>query len=161
MWHWPCRQQSIFTRQLQLDTSSSSTRRAASGAAGPARRNAARRNGTKRQRSRTTPILTHAHCLYSLPRNPRSLFCIPFKENLYFSRPAIIRAAGRNRPGDDMTPSFSSSLPILVTGAAGFIGARFVESCNERSVPVVSVDHLAAFDSRGEHRGLDFGTQLD
>lgn len=61
----------------------------------------------------------------------------------------------------NMTPSPPSSLPILVTGAAGFIGARFVESCNRRNIPVVSVDRLTAFDTRSEHRGLDFGTRLD
>ena len=50
---------------------------------------------------------------------------------------------------------------LLVTGAAGFIGARFVESCNAREVPLVSVDRLAAFTSRPEHSGLAFGTMLD
>jgi ADP-L-glycero-D-manno-heptose 6-epimerase len=52
-------------------------------------------------------------------------------------------------------------LPILVTGAAGFIGARFVESCNRRGIPVISVDRLSAFETRHEHRGIDFGTRLD
>ena len=52
-------------------------------------------------------------------------------------------------------------LPLLVTGAAGFIGARVVESCNRRGVPVVSVDHRHAFDDRPEHAGLDFGLRLD
>ena len=50
---------------------------------------------------------------------------------------------------------------LLVTGAAGFIGARFVESCNARGVPVVSVDRKDAFASRPEHARLDFGTLLD
>ena len=50
---------------------------------------------------------------------------------------------------------------LLVTGAAGFIGARFVESCNARGIPVVSVDRADAFTSRPEHRGLDFGKTLD
>ena len=50
---------------------------------------------------------------------------------------------------------------LLVTGAAGFIGARFVESCNARGVPVVSVDRRDAFASRPEHAHLDFGTLLD
>ncbi len=54
-----------------------------------------------------------------------------------------------------------SSETLLVTGAAGFIGARFVESCNARGVPVVSVDRKDAFTSRPEHRRLDFGTTLD
>lgn len=50
---------------------------------------------------------------------------------------------------------------LLVTGAAGFIGARFVESCNRRGIPVVSVDRIESFDERPEHRGLDFGTRVD
>jgi len=54
-----------------------------------------------------------------------------------------------------------SSETLLVTGAAGFIGARFVESCNARGVPVVSVDRREAFASRPEHARLDFGTILD
>jgi len=48
-----------------------------------------------------------------------------------------------------------------VTGAAGFIGARFVESCNRRGVPLVSVDRLDAFATREEHARLDFGTRVD
>ena len=55
----------------------------------------------------------------------------------------------------------SASETLLVTGAAGFIGARFVESCNARGVSVVSVDHRDAFASRPEHARLDFGTTLD
>lgn len=50
---------------------------------------------------------------------------------------------------------------LLVTGAAGFIGARFVDSCNARGIPVVSVDRREAFTSRPEHARLDFGTVLD
>ena len=48
----------------------------------------------------------------------------------------------------------------LITGAAGFIGARMVERCNQRGIPVISVDHLEAFDSRPEHAHLDFGIRL-
>jgi ADP-L-glycero-D-manno-heptose 6-epimerase len=55
----------------------------------------------------------------------------------------------------------SASETLLVTGAAGFIGARFVESCNARGVPVVSVDRKDAFTSRAEHARLDFGDVLD
>jgi ADP-L-glycero-D-manno-heptose 6-epimerase len=51
--------------------------------------------------------------------------------------------------------------PLLVTGAAGFIGARFVESCGRRGIPVVSVDRGESFADRVEHRGLDFGTIVD
>jgi ADP-L-glycero-D-manno-heptose 6-epimerase len=51
--------------------------------------------------------------------------------------------------------------PLLVTGAAGFIGARFVESCGRRNVPVVSVDRPESFRDRPEHRGIDFGTIVD
>ncbi len=51
--------------------------------------------------------------------------------------------------------------PILVTGAAGFVGARFVESCSARGRGVVAVDDLAWFDARVEHEGLDFGVRVD
>lgn len=51
--------------------------------------------------------------------------------------------------------------PLLVTGAAGFIGARFVESCGARGIPVVSVDRQASFGERPEHRAFDFGTIVD
>lgn len=54
-----------------------------------------------------------------------------------------------------------SGAPLLVTGAAGFIGARFVESCNERGTPVVSVDLREHFTERGELAGLDFGRIVD
>lgn len=57
----------------------------------------------------------------------------------------------------------------IVTGAAGFIGARFVESARKRGAAVVSVDLKGnaksggtnAFESRPEHRGIDFGKTLD
>jgi ADP-L-glycero-D-manno-heptose 6-epimerase len=48
----------------------------------------------------------------------------------------------------------------LVTGAAGFIGARFVESCNKKKIELISVDKLANF-SRPEHASLDFGMKFD
>lgn len=49
----------------------------------------------------------------------------------------------------------------LITGAAGFIGARTVESCGRRGIPVISVDDLQVFNLRPEHKGLDFGIQID
>ncbi len=59
------------------------------------------------------------------------------------------------------TPLVNAPDTLLVTGAAGFIGARFVESCNARGVPVVSVDRKDAFTARPEHARLDFGDVLD
>ena len=50
---------------------------------------------------------------------------------------------------------------LLVTGAAGFIGARFVESCNARGIQVVSVDRQEWFTARTEHHTVDFGTKID
>ncbi|MEE8469409.1 MAG: ADP-glyceromanno-heptose 6-epimerase, partial [Planctomycetota bacterium] len=50
--------------------------------------------------------------------------------------------------------------PVLVTGAAGFIGARTVEALGLRGTPVVSVDDLGLFDERPEHAGLDFGRRV-
>jgi len=50
---------------------------------------------------------------------------------------------------------------LLVTGAAGFIGARFVASCRRLGFPVISVDRPAFFQTRMEHRGIDFGDVVD
>jgi ADP-L-glycero-D-manno-heptose 6-epimerase len=51
---------------------------------------------------------------------------------------------------------------LLVTGAAGFIGARFVESLAKRGFgPPVSVDRRAAFAERPEHRDVAFGDVVD
>lgn len=50
--------------------------------------------------------------------------------------------------------------PLLVTGAAGFIGTRFVWSCLHRGIPVIAVDHLAHFTDRPEHR-LTPGLRID
>ena len=49
---------------------------------------------------------------------------------------------------------------VVVTGAAGFVGARTVEALAARGVPVVSVDHLEKFDTRPEHAGIPFGTRV-
>jgi ADP-L-glycero-D-manno-heptose 6-epimerase len=54
-----------------------------------------------------------------------------------------------------------NSAPLLVTGAAGFVAARFVESAQERGVPVISVDDRTYFDERPEHADIDFGTIVD
>jgi ADP-L-glycero-D-manno-heptose 6-epimerase len=50
---------------------------------------------------------------------------------------------------------------ILVTGAAGFIGAYFVETCNQRKIPVTSVDLLKHFKERKEHHAIDFEDVVD
>jgi ADP-L-glycero-D-manno-heptose 6-epimerase len=51
---------------------------------------------------------------------------------------------------------------LLVTGAAGFVGARFVETCRRHgSADVISVDAVAHFKERPEHKGIDFGTIVD
>jgi ADP-L-glycero-D-manno-heptose 6-epimerase len=55
----------------------------------------------------------------------------------------------------------ASRSPLLVTGAAGFIGKRFVAACNARKIPVVSVDARAYFAERGEKTGIDFGEIVD
>jgi ADP-L-glycero-D-manno-heptose 6-epimerase len=47
--------------------------------------------------------------------------------------------------------------PILVTGAAGLIGSRFVESCNKKGIAVISVDQPEFFHSRKELKSVDFG----
>ncbi len=54
-----------------------------------------------------------------------------------------------------------SRLPLLVTGAAGFIASRFVAACNARGIPVVSVDSRDHFRTRPELAGIDFGRIID
>jgi ADP-L-glycero-D-manno-heptose 6-epimerase len=53
--------------------------------------------------------------------------------------------------------------PLLITGAAGFVGTRFVTSCHERGVPVISVDAQAHFTARErpEHQDTDYGSIVD
>lgn len=47
---------------------------------------------------------------------------------------------------------------LLVTGAAGFIGSRFVQLCRERGVAeIMSVDEPGHFADRPEHAGIEFG----
>jgi ADP-L-glycero-D-manno-heptose 6-epimerase len=53
------------------------------------------------------------------------------------------------------------SKTYLVTGAAGFIGARFVESLNQRGIAAISVDTAKFFDERTEHHGIQFGQIID
>ena len=50
---------------------------------------------------------------------------------------------------------------VLVTGAAGFIGSRFVQSCAQKGLAVVSVDKASHFESRPEHKGVAFGRIVD
>lgn len=50
---------------------------------------------------------------------------------------------------------------LLVTGAAGFVGARFVASCRARAVPVIAVDRTSHFTDRPEHRDADVGEIVD
>lgn len=50
---------------------------------------------------------------------------------------------------------------IVVTGAAGFIGARCVQTLAERGLEVASVDHHRCFDTRPEHAGIAFGPRVD
>ncbi len=57
--------------------------------------------------------------------------------------------------------TMSQPLSLLVTGAAGFIGARFVESCNQRDIPVFGVDYRDAFNTRPEHKALKFTRTFD
>lgn len=50
---------------------------------------------------------------------------------------------------------------ILITGAAGFIGANAVRSYAASGAKIISVDSLEYFDGRTEHHGIDFGTRVD
>jgi ADP-L-glycero-D-manno-heptose 6-epimerase len=50
---------------------------------------------------------------------------------------------------------------VVITGAAGFIGARCVSTLGGRGTRVVSVDAVDKFRDRPEHEGIDFGTRVD
>jgi ADP-L-glycero-D-manno-heptose 6-epimerase len=50
---------------------------------------------------------------------------------------------------------------LLVTGAGGFVGARFVERCGLKKIKVISVDAPSYFSERKEHAGLNFGEIVD
>ncbi len=50
---------------------------------------------------------------------------------------------------------------LLVTGAAGFIGTRFVASCRARGIDVIAVDCAEHFPARSEHSTIDYGEILD
>ncbi len=64
-----------------------------------------------------------------------------------------------------MTPLAQNSAgkgkTLLITGAAGFIGARTVEAARDRGYQLISVDTREFFLSRPEHQGLDFGRIVD
>jgi ADP-L-glycero-D-manno-heptose 6-epimerase len=59
------------------------------------------------------------------------------------------------------TPDPRSRRPIIVTGAAGFIGARFADSCNKMGIPVIFVDEPSYFRTRKEHAGIHVGRVID
>ena len=50
---------------------------------------------------------------------------------------------------------------LLVTGAAGFVGWRFVEQARLGGAEIISVDASAHFSERPEHAETDFGTIVD
>lgn len=58
-------------------------------------------------------------------------------------------------------PEQSMPRPVLVTGAAGFIGTRLVQSLTAAGVPVISVDRTEHLTGRSEHAGTGYGTVVD
>lgn len=59
-----------------------------------------------------------------------------------------------------MSAATASSGALLVTGAAGFIGSRFV-ALHGAGRPLISVDEKRHVGTRPEHAGIDFGTVVD
>jgi ADP-L-glycero-D-manno-heptose 6-epimerase len=57
--------------------------------------------------------------------------------------------------------SASGAAPLLVTGAAGFIGARFAASCLARGIPFVAVDRASHFAERAEHGDIVYPKIVD
>ncbi len=57
--------------------------------------------------------------------------------------------------------SQSKASTYLVTGAAGFIGSSFVDSCNQRNIRVISVDSKKHFLERTEHQTVRHDQILD
>jgi ADP-L-glycero-D-manno-heptose 6-epimerase len=51
--------------------------------------------------------------------------------------------------------------PILVTGAGGFVGSRFVERCNSLGIETISVDAPSYFTDRSDTAGVRFGKIID
>ena len=61
-----------------------------------------------------------------------------------------------------LTMSQAHSNTYLITGAAGFIGSQFVQSCQQSgTTPLISVDDKSHFSTRPEHQQLDYGTIID
>jgi ADP-L-glycero-D-manno-heptose 6-epimerase len=54
-----------------------------------------------------------------------------------------------------------SNHPLLVTGAAGFVGSRFAQACADRGQEVICVDRTGYFSERSEIRATGFGTIVD
>lgn len=57
--------------------------------------------------------------------------------------------------------SQSKASTYLITGAAGFIGARFVDSCHLRNIRVISVDHEKHFHHRVENLNVRHDQIID
>lgn len=60
-----------------------------------------------------------------------------------------------------MAPAHHTEQPILVTGAAGFIGARVAEALRAAGVPIVAVDSREHFHTRPEHDPIDPAAIVD
>src|SRR5690606_20788036 len=52
-------------------------------------------------------------------------------------------------------------LPVLVTGAAGFVGARLIQALTAAGSPVFAVDTLTHFAARPEHEPIDSSRIVD
>jgi NAD+ synthetase len=77
--------------------------------------------------------------------------------------PHVAEGVRHRAPAADRAPLRTGSMtpPLLVTGAAGFIGARFLESCAERGIACIAVDRVAHFAARPEHAPVDPAAIVD
>ena len=64
-------------------------------------------------------------------------------------------------PTSSVSPKTLSTAPVLVTGAAGFVGSRFLDLLRSRGLPAFLVDTRSHFGDRPEHAPADAARIID